>query len=56
MKKHCSTRHWFGKKTSVSKGAQKINTEIERDITNDPGMRSEYNSKPKQKKFKAFNE
>ena len=35
---------------SVSKGALKITTEIERDITNDPGMRSDYNSKP------AFNE
>ena len=36
--------------SSVSKGALKITTEIERDITNDPGMRSDYNSKP------AFNE
>ena len=31
---------------SVSKGALKITTEIERDITNDPEMRSDYNSKP----------
>ena len=31
---------------SVSKGALKITTEIERDITNDPGMRSGSNSKP----------
>ena len=31
---------------SVSKGVLKITTEIEQDITNDPEMRSDYNSKP----------
>ena len=49
MERPCSTRHWFGQKiqiqSSVSKGALKITTEIERDITNDPGMRSDYNLK-----------